>query len=532
MHDLIIALPPEILSTIFSLISQKDFTECMRVSRPWYYTIPGYAFIVWNHLRIASDSWQQINECMIHCLGPHVRNVSIQGGTTRAILDKLKDSECAINSLEINCFPRLKENGAEFITNIVQFRATLTELSITLLSRNDVSEQQLLTSLPNLTHLTILFGFLGIEISPVTQSDVDHVSDTSTNLLYLHLDNMFSFESRITPILRRAPKLKALIISNHRNKRLYDSHMSDDFGPIFDLCPGLRYVAWKETRPLTRTRTCDPWKEYVKRTDGNDSPTGLNLRELIFYGGTDEQASAGHIIRRARNSLEYLELLGLPNDRTTIADVRLPRLKTFHLNGLKMNQDEWIPFLAGCEHLERLAIYALLTNVDLNAILHGVHSLNYLRQLELINFGYNIGYQSSLDNFCEILSTTRLRTLNLRDIPISDQGLLSLCNMGSLQELSLSMRRYDGYISDGGLLAFADKLKTSKSQLHNLDFWWITNMSDTVLERLAQIDRLTMLSVGCARHITDSGVDAFVISGKQLRVTNCTSLSKHSFSRK
>ena len=431
--------------------------------------------------------------------------------------------------IDINCYPRLKENGPQLIANIAQFQTTLTELSITLLSRDDVHEQQILSSFPNLTHLTMLFGYLGIE---VTQGNADHVCNTAANLLYLHLDNMHSFESRINPILRRAPKLKALIISNHRNKRLYDSHMSADFAPIFTMCPQLRYVAWKETRPLTRTRTYDPWKQYVQQPNDDDNTTGLNLRELIFYGGTEEQASAGHIIRQAQERLEYLELLGPPNDKTTIANVRLPRLKALHLNGLKINQDEWMSFVMGCPRLEELGIYALLTSMDLNAILQSARSLKHLRQLELINFGHNIGDQTSLDNLCEVLSTTRLRSLNLRDIPISDQGLLNLCNIQSLRELRLSMRGYDEYITHNGLLAFANKQKAAKNQLHSLDFWWISSMSDTVLERLGQVNGLKALSVGCARHITDSGVEMFIESGKKLRVTNCASLSRHSFSRK
>ncbi|KAI9261455.1 hypothetical protein BDA99DRAFT_76900 [Phascolomyces articulosus] len=99
MPDFITELPNEIATEILNHLSQAECIKCMRVCQQWYHQIPNLSNSVWKELTISVTCWDTVNECMLLCLGPHVKSVSILEHDTCAILNKLYEKSCIITSL-------------------------------------------------------------------------------------------------------------------------------------------------------------------------------------------------------------------------------------------------------------------------------------------------------------------------------------------------------------------------------------------------------------------------------------------------
>ena len=93
------ALPSDVVFEICSHLSQADCVQSMRVCRHWYLQLPLYVTDVWKQIVITPRSWKKSNQCLLRCLGPHVRDVVIQNVSMFAVLNRLKESDCVIHSL-------------------------------------------------------------------------------------------------------------------------------------------------------------------------------------------------------------------------------------------------------------------------------------------------------------------------------------------------------------------------------------------------------------------------------------------------
>ncbi|KAI8149108.1 hypothetical protein BJV82DRAFT_590657 [Fennellomyces sp. T-0311] len=525
MHDFTFTLPPETIASIFRHLEKSDCLECMHVCRRWYNTVPDYARELWTQLRIAHGSWHRPNSCMLQCIGPHVRNVSIRefhDTPVSVILNRLKHKECKIIYLEIQGHSRLREMGTAFLGGITHFGSTLKELCISNANTSGLSELHLLDNCPHLTHLTLLFSPLAIDVIYPPEVNIEH-SNSISKLLYLHLDTAGDFDSRVATMIGRSPKLRALVISNHPYRKFHDTYRHGVYlESILEHCPCLRYLALNEYRlPFEDAQLYDIWKEYVDREDGNASMK--SLLGLVFRGGFHGATKMIPLLKQSQDTLRYLKFLDRGTHRTEIAGFRFPCLETLILPGVKMPQEQWTTFFTGCSNLKRLDIGTLVDTMILEDIFPGVNSLKQLQHMRLTSAGNII---ESPINAYDMLSINALETLHVSDANISDQGLISLCHICTLRELRLTIPRNESYISTEGLLTFAKNLNTADRILHTLEFWLVASMTDEVLHYLAQVKSLSMLSVSFACHITDVGVQEFVNKNKKFRVASCTSVSK------
>ncbi|KAI8141006.1 hypothetical protein BJV82DRAFT_658714 [Fennellomyces sp. T-0311] len=521
MVEFTTVLPFETITSILSHISQSDCCECMRVCRRWHDEFPNYTKSIWTTLQISFNSWERSNVCLTRCLGPHVQTVSMFKRKPFPLLKALKDAECAIASLEVRTHASFARDFSPLFLKIVPFQGTLKELTLTNYAF-DVPILRLLNDLSNLTHLTLLLDFqIGIQQLP---SPDDNINLAPTKLVYLHLDNVYSFENRVAPMLRKSPRLKALVLSrNLEREPYYDVTKSSNYiNTAVELCPQLRYVAWngdcncpKGTRPYA-------WREMI------DSDSSLHsLRELILFGSKEDMDHIIPLLKRSQKELEYIELVndqdGIPwND---LAHIPLPRLKSATLQGLKLTASDCSKLLLGCRDLEELHLATTLDSTQLVSVVNVLSSMKHLQYLQLDRqLNSNLVSHVSPHLFDTLSLSVGLQTVKIHDICVSDSGLLALGAIRMLRELHLGMNHHQYCIGQEALLAFAEKLMDG--QLSVLSFSFLATLTDRVLERLALVKSLSLLSVAHNKNITVMGIKAFVKGGeKQLRASMCSSVS-------
>ncbi|KAI8138433.1 hypothetical protein BJV82DRAFT_630813 [Fennellomyces sp. T-0311] len=503
------SLPSDIVLDILSYVDQRDYVECMHVSRQWYSEIPLYGLDTWKQLTI-SKSFSKTNKCMNNCLILHLKDVFIEELDAVPILKRLKYIGCTLNSIDIKWHwlpvQAIEDNMAADIvlfSTICQFRDTLKELSITSHPSN-VLLSQLICNLPNLTHLTVLFGrsSRSFGLSSSTEDD-DGLMDRTSNLVYLHLDSVLSFDRRIIPILRRCPKLTTLHLS-HDN--YIQSLVPTNLEMIFELCPCLRHFAWDETNVGRTSR--------IKALPQDEN--GGGIRDFCFRGGVNDMDKIVPILAKSRHVLERLELFN--ESYTTAAGwnalthLEFPQLKWLHLGKLHIAPDEWAPFFARRPNLNNLRYFP--TDTDVPRMDDFVKAISSLKNLEyLMIFDQNglcTGQRTNVWSNPWILScNTNLRHLDLAYVYLSDDVLLDLCTIRSLKELVLYPNR-DSKITRKGLCAFANRLNDLGSNLDYLVLGHVKNMDDTVLEQLAQVKKLAFLKLCGIDKITKAGLQSFV----------------------
>ena len=100
MPDFTRFLPLEICSIILFHMNQVICIEYMTVCRRWYKLIPLYGRNVWKELEISRTSWPRFYKAMLHCLGNHVKKVSIDTDIEPSkILRRLEGQGCNIQYL-------------------------------------------------------------------------------------------------------------------------------------------------------------------------------------------------------------------------------------------------------------------------------------------------------------------------------------------------------------------------------------------------------------------------------------------------
>ena len=91
-------LPSDILSLIFSHLSQKECLNCMAVCRAWYYALPLYTEPVWKAVTLNERDVQLLSKRRELCLGEHVKSVAFENiigeDKLRILIQKLLGQNC------------------------------------------------------------------------------------------------------------------------------------------------------------------------------------------------------------------------------------------------------------------------------------------------------------------------------------------------------------------------------------------------------------------------------------------------------
>ncbi|KAI8139635.1 hypothetical protein BJV82DRAFT_581996 [Fennellomyces sp. T-0311] len=230
------------------------------------------------------------------------------------------------------------------------------------------------------------------------------------------------------------------------------------------------------------------------------------------------------VLAKSRHTIASLELVNEsdPIEWNRLSRLPFPRLKRLTLHNLKMDEIEWIALLAGCQNIESLEL--TLQTVHMDRMTEAISSLKYLKYLYIAQ---DTGDAAFWSNARMLSSNTSLQRLRLIGVPMEDTVLLALCEMPTLKDLSLSEQPYTSTIGLDGLLAFADKLK--ESCIETLGLIYFECLEDKVLERLAHVNSLSMLTILFSPRITDAGVKSFTRGGataKKIDVQYCQSVSR------
>ncbi|KAI9479629.1 hypothetical protein BDB00DRAFT_879221 [Zychaea mexicana] len=188
------ALPFDIVSEIFSYLTQDDCIKIMSVSKSWY------------ERRLK-------NQRFLRCLGPHVRKAVLSASSRDELsmfLATLLEYTCDIQSIVFRCCKVVHKDVYQVALR--PFLSTLRELSF-----EDhpyrLSPMHMMASCPNLTHYTYHFS---------DRPDYHTYSRVSSKLLpdtlqlsikYLCLNTGSYSDFRLGAILHHCPQLKCLVVN-------------------------------------------------------------------------------------------------------------------------------------------------------------------------------------------------------------------------------------------------------------------------------------------------------------------------------
>ncbi|KAI9251000.1 hypothetical protein BDA99DRAFT_206408 [Phascolomyces articulosus] len=91
-------LPFDILTEIFSYLSQDECLTCMDAGPAWFHLVPHYSERVWENITLLERSFVKEDPRLKQCLGNHVKFVCLRVNRNKEILydllDKLAEYKC------------------------------------------------------------------------------------------------------------------------------------------------------------------------------------------------------------------------------------------------------------------------------------------------------------------------------------------------------------------------------------------------------------------------------------------------------
>jgi hypothetical protein len=169
----------------------------------------------------------------------------------------------------------------------------------------------------------------------------------------------------------------------------------------------------------------------------------------------------------------------------------LPFLQTLKALDLSNSviDDQGLCYLSSLISLESLILDGSVHFTD-----RGFVELASLKELQVLNVAFCKGLTNNIANI--ISSFTNLQDLILKDIAITDEGLLCISNCQQLRRIDLT----NSLITDEGI-----SYLLPLSQLQELDLS-LTGITDAGLEVLTYLENLKVLHLVCCEEITDQGL--------------------------
>ena len=314
------------------------------------------------------------------------------------------------------------------------------------------------------------------------------------NLTYLYLDIQLSIEEQLEPILKASPNLKYLAFGD----AFIWNTSTIDLQKLTSWCPKLIYMevnaGW-----LSKHRV--PWIHHINDTCNKDSE-GLRCfnGSVTFRYGPDEIGR--HLISNA-TTLEYIALrkdLYENKDWSNILkEIHAPQLHTLVCIDLVYSSSALEMMLGRCCFLESITLRGPKQKVPLD--LQKV--LMCSKYLKLVHLGFFEVHYGNVIQVFKSLAThhSKLCDMELQEVNVTDQVLLSLTYLTPLKRLSLRFEDNFTYYTDEGLLSFAENL-FERSSVDTLELWKIRSLPYPVFQRLVTLPRLKCLSILSYRPVT------------------------------
>ncbi|KAI9494745.1 hypothetical protein BDB00DRAFT_927947 [Zychaea mexicana] len=531
------ALPFDIVSEIFSYLTQDDCIKSMSVSKSWYERVPIYCTHLWRTVELLpGDRHKRLkNQRFLQCLGPHVRKAVLSASSRDELsmfLATLLEYTCDIQSI---VFRRCNVVHQDVYQVALQpFSSTLRELSF-----EDhpyrLSPIHMMASCPNLTHYTYHFS---------DRPDYHTYSRVSSKLLpdtlqlsikYLCLNTGSYSDFRLGAILQHCPQLRCLVV-NQSVPTTFDLDMCSR------LCPELECLGFHGA--VVSQQQGANWEAYARRC-GTRRSRGLRHFISAEIGGYGARQMVP-FLKKHQDTLKSVRIAG--NYRiydeeekswSGLQAILAEHLESVHLTGVVLPNQPLGTFLRRSEALNQVVLDYEQTDFD-DDVADALAALPRLRKLAvnvkkpsvLTTWASN---NTTLLGFKRLLAApNRLKELSFGgNVLVDDEIIDGLKDLTSLRRLELDHSECYGTstLSAEGIFSLANC--KSGSALQSLTLRNVSNLTDdTLLSLSASMGSLKRLVLSGCNGITKTGLSMLIDNNQttiqELLVSDCTLVSENS----
>ncbi|KAI8137038.1 hypothetical protein BJV82DRAFT_718485 [Fennellomyces sp. T-0311] len=491
-------LPPDIIPEILSFLDQVDCLTCMAVCRSWFRLIPQYAKGIWTTLRLDERNAGFENQRLSHCLGDHVKNVT---------LDTLKNEKDGYhlmhNLLGWGCtrIKFLELNGCQtddqdlLLEVLRKLGPHLTQLKM-LSHESNIAFLHILHACPRLTYFTYQSKIdyshdAGvIDKEPAVLNPVSSIG-SFPSITHLNIDAMLDTQVLLNPILKRCPNLRSFTGTSFATADIQDNETFPryvaDYDLLFEWCPKLTYINGSLSYVYL--------KDISEQSD-EDGFTGLRKLRVA-----DAYQQSG-IIRRLTESQDTLETLSVNpilayetafSWTDILTKLQLTKLQDFDFRRIHFDGSSIVNILNRCPALERLYLESNTVELDPTT----VRLLLPMRQLHYLSWFY-ISFVGGLSLVTLLERFPGLENLVMRYLTLPptfpddcecSQHLQELC----LRDIQWTLESNKNERNDAPIHLFEWFARHSK--ICQILLSGIENFSSRTLPAIATISTLTILEL-------------------------------------
>ncbi|KAG2222825.1 hypothetical protein INT45_011635 [Circinella minor] len=516
-----LALPADIILTIFTNLNRSDVLTSMTVAQSWYIDVPQYAQHMWTYLNFHKLEFYKNNNRWKRCLGIHW----------------------------VPWYQIFSEK-CQFIEQLKQLTEQLLELKF-IRHPTNLPFIRILRNCPSLCRFTYIptgdaYKDLLYDTEPIVPDEqhdnnilLSQQQSTFHTLTYLCLD-VYMHKQRLEPIVKKCPNLLYLICTTgllgvHQGFSIVPDYNTNiiDLNKLFNTwCPNLTFL---QSNCDCFTSYRQDWSECIIINDGEENKikriegdgTGIQQQQQqqqrerkggLQYLYTCEAQGYGptqiapHIIQNA-STLESLLLHGryyhsplytAREDWSSIfLNLTFPNIRRLECCGILLDTFSMTLLLERLPGLEKLAIDVKDMSIQVSRTLKILNRLThiYLSNTHLV---FNVGNSTtgstnhddsdaSIRLFKELAkrgSQLQVIELDMMPRPATDQLLQAFAYVDTLKKLRIEVN--GDLLSDEGFTRFAELL-SKNTVIEYLELRYIAYISRSALEALARLKYLKTL---------------------------------------
>ncbi|KAI8137051.1 hypothetical protein BJV82DRAFT_636981 [Fennellomyces sp. T-0311] len=502
-----LALPSDIVLTVFSFMDQQDCLTCMAVCYDWYTVIPQYAQNAWKSLRLGENDIGKKDQCVIRCLGDHVKSVIFNNLENDKdlydLMHQLLEWGCsAIESLEM--YECNSDNQGEFLDILIKLAPHLRHLKM-MHHHSNIAFLQVFSACPELTHFTYQEttaahpkGDRGVYDKEPVVPNAGPTIKLFPNITHLCIDAVMDRQLRLDPILKRCPNLLVFVgpAFGHDLKDISYSNISIDFDLLFDWCPK---IVWVED--MLSHRTLPNLKDDPEISAIDNSVTGLRHFSICELHQSD---AVQQRLTESQHILEFFAInpLAISSNGSALpimlSTLQLPQLHTLDIHDVEFDGASIVSLLNHCPSLRTLNLEYEGLEFDSS----NFHRLNPM--ISLHNFSVTwmelVGELSLLTFLERFPSIETLSLYRLTAPAIFPDGCEGPRQLKKLDLFDLEWRHGDNQPDPKEAPAHLFRWFAMYSKLEAVSVLAVSNFGTSSLAALGTITTLQSLEIGFLGH--------------------------------
>ncbi|KAI8147434.1 hypothetical protein BJV82DRAFT_346714 [Fennellomyces sp. T-0311] len=499
-------LPSEILSYIFAELSIDDRVTCIRVCKSWCDFIYSNAGM-WRTIQVDDHTTKLIALCNdLRIIGRHVTELNVVKTKNfshgNIILREIAQRKHILNlhSLKLLYYVPLPNDTTILTAGLRHLGGTLTRLHVFFVTQPIVPLFTILKICPNLTHVTYLMQSLWA--SSLKEVDTLSAPKKCHRVIALRIGSYFMSSRELDAVLQHFPNL-----------RILDVHGCDP--PAVSIIS--RRCQLLDELNVNEVRYRFPALFY-KRYEPDLTKAG-SLRRLFLgnYPDADDipLSTIMDLIDRGRNTLEEI-YLSLDYDDHSFAEQYPRRQRPFNLcmpqlrilrcemNLQSLSQE----YIALCiQNSPNLNLVRLWTSIGgiRDIVYNALATLPDLQCLELLAHSSNDDMTALANVFRNVARHGSLQSIILGGNKIDQEVISALVEISSLREITLYLHRMTHHATNELVV----KLRHCSS-LERVHFYLMDSVTDTTLQLLANLPKITHVKLTSLFSISPHGVRALI----------------------